>query len=290
MKATRTRALGRGLEALIPIASDSKRPPGGPLEFVGVDEVRPSPQQMRRQFPVEQLRELADSIRIHGVLQPILVRRLVDGYELIAGERRLRAARLAGLERIPAIVRTREVDPEESLLLGLIENLQREDLDPVEEARGIRRLIEQFGLTQEEAAARLGKSRVGVAQSLRLLAGSPAVLSAAAAGAISPGHARALIGLEAVEAQDLGLKVVIGRQLSVRQTERWVRAYRPAVQRARGERRPQAVVAALSQELSEHLAAPVAVVGGPRRGRITISYSSPEQLEAILQKVLPGRL
>jgi ParB family chromosome partitioning protein len=290
MNRSRTRALGRGLEALIPMSPLESRAGSGPLEMVAVDQVRPSPQQMRKQFAGEPLRELADSIRAHGVLQPILVRRLPDGYELIAGERRWRAARIAGLERIPAIVRGGQVDLEQSLLLGLIENLQREDLDPVEEAHGIRRLIEQFGLTQEQAAARLGKHRVAIAQALRLLSGCPAVLSAAASGAISAGHARALVGLSSQEAQELGLKVVVGRQLSVRQTERWVRSYLPDIRRRRPEARPGAALTELGRDLSEVLAASVSVSGGRSRGRITITYSTPEQLESIVSKLAPGRL
>jgi len=182
------------------------------------------------------------------------------------------------------------VDQEQSLLLGLIENLQREDLDPVEEAHGIRRLIEQFGLTQEQAASRLGKHRVAIAQALRLLSGCPAVLSAAASGAISAGHARALVGLSSQEAQELGLKVVVGRQLSVRQTERWVRSYLPGIRRPRPEAKPGAALTELGRDLSEVLAAPVSVSGGRGRGRITISYSTPEQLQSIVSKLAPGRL
>ncbi|HYZ00196.1 MAG TPA: ParB/RepB/Spo0J family partition protein, partial [Candidatus Binatia bacterium] len=187
--------LGRGLEALIPVGPEGGgEADRGLPQWVGVEEVRPSPQQQRQRFGEEQLRELADSIREHGVLQPLLLRRQPDGYELIAGERRLRAARLAGLDRVPAIVRG-EVDPQDSLLLGLIENLQREDLDPIEEAHGIQSLIESFGFTHEGAAARLGRNRAAITNSLRLLNGCPALISSTRAGAISAGHARALVGL-----------------------------------------------------------------------------------------------
>jgi ParB family chromosome partitioning protein len=229
MSRQRGRALGRGLEALIPTITPggTERQDSGLPQFIDVDQVRASPEQMRKKFPAESLRELADSVRQHGVLQPILVRRLPDGYELIAGERRLRAARLAGIQRIPAIIR-HQADQEDSLLLGLIENLQREDLDAIEEARGIKRLIDQFDLTHEEAAAKLGKNRVSVTQALRLLTGCPAVLSSTAAGAISAGHARALVGLPTPEAQEQGLKVVLAKHLSVRETERWVHDYNPA--------------------------------------------------------------
>src|SRR5438067_1002959 len=205
-------------------------PGGSSSRLIALDQIRPSPEQMRRHFPADSLRELADSIREHGILQPVLVRPLADGYELIAGERRWRAARQAGLERIPALVREAAAD-DESLLLGLVENLQREDLDPIEEARGIQRLIDQFGLTQEETATRLGRGRVSINQALVLLRACPAVASATSAGAISPGHARALIGLPTPEDQERGLRVVLARRLNVRQTENWARSYRPAPHR-----------------------------------------------------------
>ena len=172
---------------------------------------------MRSRFEAEPLGELAESIRLHGVLQPLLVRPLSDGYELIAGERRWRAARLAGLQAVPAVVRS-DAANDSQLVLGLIENLQRTDLDSIEEARGLRRLIEEFGLTHEEVADRLGKHRVSVTQSLRLLGGCAAVQSAVASGVISAGHARALIALESQAVQEQGLKVVIAKHLSVRQT------------------------------------------------------------------------
>src|SRR5437667_8263995 len=165
MSQPRPRGLGRGLDALIPMSSS-----GEALvpQMIAVDQIRPSRQQVRSRFEAEPLGELAESIRLHGVLQPLLVRPLSDGYELIAGERRWRAARLAGLQAVPAVVRS-DAANDSQLVLGLIENLQRTDLDSNEEARGLRRLIEEFGLTHVEVADRLGKHRVSVTQSLRLL-------------------------------------------------------------------------------------------------------------------------
>src|SRR3989454_9913518 len=223
MSQPRPRGLGRGLDALIPMSRE-----GEALvpQMIAVDQIRPSRQQVRTRFDAEPLGELAESIRLHGVLQPLLVRPLADGYELIAGERRWRAARLAGLQTVPAVVRS-DAGDDSQLVLGLIENLQRTDLDSIEEARGLRRLIEEFGLTHEEVARRLGKHRVSVTQSLRLLAGCPAVQSAVASGVISAGHARALVALEGQAAQEHGLKVVVARHLSVRQAENWARTYRP---------------------------------------------------------------
>jgi len=296
MSRQRGRALGRGLEALIPISPGSEGRDSGLPQFIDVDQVRPSQEQMRKRFPAESLRELADSIRQHGVLQPILVQRLADGYELIAGERRWRAARLAGLERIPAIVR-RETGTEDSLLLGLIENLQREDLDPIEEAHGIKRLIDQFGLTHEEAAARLGKHRVAVSQALRLLNGCPAVLSATAAGAISAGHARALVGLPTPEAQEQGLKVVLGRHLSVRDTERWVADFKPAQPKRSPERiapgterdedpAVDETVVGVARQLEDRFGDAVSVSGSGSRGQVTIRYASAEELDGLLRILL----
>jgi ParB family chromosome partitioning protein len=294
MSRQRGRGLGRGLEALIPLAPGAERRDSGLPQFIDVDQVKPSPEQMRKHFPAESLRELADSIRQHGVLQPLLVRRLPDGYELIAGERRWRAARLAGVERVPAIIR-HDADSEDSLLLGLIENLQREDLDPIEEAHGIKRLIDQFGLTHEEAAARLGKHRVAVSQALRLLNGCPAVLSATAAGAISAGHARALVGLPSAEAQEQGLKVVLGRRLSVRDTERWVHDYKPV----RPKRRPAErltgddgggdgaeLLHEAVERLRERYGNAVTATGGDGQGQISFRFGSAEELERLLTVLL----
>src|SRR5256712_5851403 len=223
MSQPRPRGLGRGLDALIPMSSE-----GEALvpQMIAVDQIRPSRQQVRSRFEAEPLGELAESIRLHGVLQPILVRKLTDGFELIAGERRWRAARLAGLSQVPAVVRG-EAGNDQQLVLGLIENLQRTDLDPIEVARGLRRLIEEFNLTHEKIAQRLGKHRVSVTQSLRLLGGCPAVQSAVASGVITAGPAPAVVALETQAAHEHGLQVVVAKQLPQRPTENWVRTYRP---------------------------------------------------------------
>ena len=273
------RGLGRGLDALIPMTSE-----GDALvpQMIAVDQIRPSRQQVRSRFDAEPLGELAESIRLHGVLQPLLVRRLADGYELIAGERRWRAARLAGLDAVPAVVRA-DAGSDAQLVLGLIENLQRTDLDPIEEARGLKRLIEEFGLTHEEVSQRLGKHRVSVTQALRLLGGCAAVQSAVAAGVISAGHARALIALDAQAAQEHGLKVVIGKHLSVRQTENWVRTYRP---RRRRRDESTAELRALAADVESTLGVPIKIAGSLNRGRIDLRYSSREELERVCAKLV----
>lgn len=257
---------------------------GEPLvpQMIAIDQIRPSRQQVRARFDAEPLGELAESIRLHGVLQPLLVRPLADGYELIAGERRWRAARLAGLQTVPAVVRG-DAGNDEQLVLGLIENLQRTDLDPIEEARGLRRLIEEFGLTHEEVAMRLGKHRVSVTQSLRLLGGCPAVQSAVASGVISAGHARALIVLAGQAAQEQGLKVVIAKHLSVRQTENWVRTYRP---QRRTHRESSVELRAIAADIESSLGVPVKLTGSLNRGILEMRYSSREELERVCAKLV----
>src|SRR6266851_3227348 len=262
MSQPRPRGLGRGLDALIPMSSqgDALVP-----QMIAVDQIRPSRQQVRSRFDAEPLGELAESIRLHGVLQPLLVRRLADGYELIAGERRWRAARLAGLNAVPAVVRG-DAGNDEQLVLGLIENLQRTDLDPI-----------------EEVAQRIGKHRVSVTQSMRLLAGCAAVQSAVASGVITAGHARALVALESQAAQEHGLKVLIARHLSVRQTENWVRTYRPGRRRHADS---SAELRALAADVESSLGLPIKLTGNLNRGKLELRYSSREELERVCAKLV----
>jgi ParB family chromosome partitioning protein len=279
MSQSRVRGLGRGLDALIPMSRE-----GETLvpQMIAVDQIRPSHQQVRTRFEAEPLGELAESIRLHGVLQPLLVRKLSDGYELIAGERRWRAARLAGLSAIPAVVRS-DTSNDDQLVLGLIENLQRSDLDPIEEARGLRRLTEEFGLTHDEVAQRIGKHRVSVTHSLRLLAACPAIQSSVAAGVISAGHARALVALDGQAAQEHGLKVVIARHLSVRQTENWVRTYRPSRKQRTGS---TAELRGIAADIESKIGLPIKLTGTLNRGKIELKYSSREELERVCAKLL----
>jgi ParB family chromosome partitioning protein len=275
----RIRGLGRGLDALIPMSREGE---AMVPQMIAVDQIRPSHQQVRTRFDAEPLGELAESIRRHGVLQPLLVRRLTDGYELIAGERRWRAARLAGITAVPAVVRS-DSGNDSQLVLGLIENLQRADLDAIEEAGGLKRLTEEFGLTHDEVAQRIGKHRVSVSQSLRLLNGCAAIQSSVAAGVISAGHARALIALESQAAQEHGLKVVIARRLSVRQTENWVRTYKP---RRRPRTDGSADLRALASDIETKLSLPTKITGSINRGKLEIRYSSREELERVCAKLV----
>lgn len=279
MNPARARGLGRGLDSLIPLPA---RGESAAIRWIPVELIRPSAEQPRRHFRTEPLRELAESICAHGLLQPVMVRQVMDGWELIAGERRWRASQLAGLDHIPAVVRT-EDDETRRLVLSLVENLQREDLDPLEEARGMQRLIEEMGLTQQEVADRLGKSRPVVANALRLLDACPALSAAVESGAVSPGHARVLVTLDDRAAQEHGLRVVLSKRLSVRQTEAWVKRYRGPLIRG-AQSRDQAYVH-LAEELQERLGLPVRITGGPNGGRITFRFSSRQELESLLARI-----
>ena len=279
MTHARVRGLGRGLDALIPMSRE-----GGAMvpQMIAVDQIKPSREQVRSRFEAEPLSELAESIRMHGILQPLLVRRLQDGYELIAGERRWRAARLAGLASVPAVIRL-DATNDTQLVLGLIENLQRADLDPIEEARGLKRLTEEFALTHEEVAQRIGKNRVSVTQALRLLGGCPAVQSAVSSGVISAGHARAIVALESRETQEHALKVIIARRLSVRQTENWVRSYKPRRTLARTS---SIELRRIASEVESTLGLPVKVTGTLNRGKIELRYASRVELEQVCAKLM----
>jgi ParB family chromosome partitioning protein len=286
------RALGRGLDALIPAAPPEA--PVAPLRRDGVhiwrapiEEVHPSKEQPRKSFDDAKLDELARSIRSHGVIQPIVVReREGGGYWLVAGERRWRAAQRAGLHEIPAIVR--EATPARAFELALIENLQRDDLDPIEEAEAYRRLAEEHGYTQEQLAERVGKDRATIANALRLLKLPPTVRALVQEGTLTMGHARALLGLEDPMAIDGAARRVAARRLSVRATEELVRRERtPASPRPPAAAAKSASVRDLEQRLTRTLGARVSVRdrGQDRGGRIEIEYADLDDLDRILDRI-----
>ena len=281
-RGSRAYGLGRGLDALIPSSRDER----GVLE-IALDRIERNPDQPRTAFDDAHLGELAASIAVHGVLQPIVVRELADGgYELIAGERRLRAARLAGLERIPAIVRDTN-EGETSLELALIENLQREDLNPIETAHAYRELIDRFGMTHEAVARQVGKSRVAVSNALRLLDLAPETLDAIRDGRISEGHGRALAAITIAELQRAALQVVLERQLSVRQTEELVR--RKRVEREpRGPRPLTHDLQEVEAQLRGVLATRVGIVRTRRGGRLVIDFYSEEELDRLYSIITRG--
>ena len=232
------------------------------------------------------LSELAASIKAQGVVQPIVVRETVAGdYELIAGERRWRAAKMAGLDQLPAVVR--RVPDEIALAVGLIENIQRENLNPLEEASGLRRLLDEFGLTHQQVAESIGRSRAAVSNLLRLLNLDPPVRSHLEAGQIEAGHARAILALPR-EQQLSAAETVIQQRLSVRQTEQLVRRYLSGERKKKRSRvRQDADLLRLEEELSERLAAKVNIEHSGRRGRVVIEYNSLDELDGILERLRP---
>lgn len=282
----RPQGLGRGLAALIPPRTGGAP---GPTDIL-IEHVRPNPFQPRRHFDEAELATLTASIREHGVLQPIVVTEALDGYELVAGERRLRAAAAAGLERIPAVVR--QLDDRSRLEIALVENLQREDLDPIEAAQGFRRLIDEFGFTQEEIGARVGRARSTVANTLRLLDLAPVVQAAVAERRLTEGHARALGGLS-VEHQEHVVDTVIDQDLSVRQTEELVRRLReprqaPDPAPAAPARRPDPDLERVEEDLRRALGTKVSLARSRAGGRIVIEYYSDEELERLYERLTGG--
>ncbi len=275
----RGRGLGRGLDSLIPGAGEA----GAMILQLPVEQIHVGPNQPREHFDEDAVSELAESIRLHGILQPLVVSEAAEGYLLIAGERRLRAARILGLEQVPAVVRQDSGQASERLVLSLIENLQRENLNPLEEARGLNRLTEELGLTHEQIADRLGKQRATVTNSLRLLSVAPALQSALASNLISAGHARALAGLGEKELQETGLRKLLADNLSVRQTERWVAEFkRPSGLRPSARPRP---MEALAAELTLMLSTKVTITGGRSRGRLIVEYGSAAKLAELKRRL-----
>jgi ParB family chromosome partitioning protein len=273
--------LGRGLDALIPRSADRD------VSELPIDRITANPQQPRAGFDDAALGELAASIAVHGVVQPVIVRELAGGdYELVAGERRLRAARLAGLATIPAIVR--ETDPERSLELALIENLQREDLNPVEAARAYQVLIDRFDLTHEAVARQVGKSRVAITNALRLLDLATETLQAISDGRITEGHGRALAAISVHELQRAVLQVVIDRRLSVRETEELVRRKRDEVARAPSQAPLSHDLRDLEAQLRGMLATKVGIVRTRRGGRLVIDFYSDEELDRLYSVISRG--
>lgn len=284
------RGLGRGLDALLPGGGGEEPPPGRTLQEIDIDLIAPNPEQPRTNFPPEQLRELAESIREHGVLQPLVVSLEEEGgYRLIAGERRLQAARLADLPTVPVVVR--EVDGSELLELALVENIQRADLNPIEEALAYRRLLSEYGLTQEDVAKRVGRSRAAVANATRLLQLEQEIRRSLVAGEIREGHARALLGMPEGPARVEVWREAVRRGLSVRDTERAVRrALSPSPERApapapsAGRDTP---LRDLETNLRRSLGTRVTVTAHRAGGaRIVVDTYSDEELEAVTSKLL----
>ena len=278
------KGLGKGLGALL---GDFDEPnlSNSPYQLLPIHKVEPNPNQPRRDFDEEELQALSDSIAIHGVIQPLTVREMGSGYyQIIAGERRWRAARMAKLSEIPAVIV--EADDKKAMELALIENLQRQDLNPVEEAMGYQSLMEEYGMTQEEAAGRVGKSRPAVANALRLLNLSPAVLEMVRNGALTAGHARAILVIKDERRQQQAAQKICALGLSVRQAELLCKnmTREPAPE-------PKVTLAVdyigeCEKQLSKHLGRGVKIVSGKRKGRFELEFYGPEDLQQLLDALL----
>ncbi len=271
------KALGRGLSALLREVETTTTG----LEQIAVDLIVPNPLQPRRAFPEGTLNELADSIRTSGVLQPILVRRADGKYQLVAGERRLRAAKLAGLEAVPAVVR--ELGDREALELAVTENVMREDLNPIDVAHAYDSLQQRFQLSHDEIAERIGVNRSTVTNTLRLLRLPKSVQEMVANGEVSAGHARALVGLESAERQNELARLIVKRGLSVRQIESMVVSAQGGRKAPRTTRQMDPNTRAAALEMERALGTRVKIAGSEKRGRIEISYFSGEDLQRLYE-------
>lgn len=309
------RGLGKGLGALLPGSEDIQRESA---QEIAINRIQPNAEQPRQVFDADKLEELAASIREHGVVQPILVRPVGDGYEIVAGERRWRAAQLAGLRTVPAVVR--ELTGSQVMEIALIENLQREDLNPLEEARAYRRLLDEFGLSQEQLAKRLGKSRPQISNTLRLLQLQPEVQALVERGELTMGHAKAVLALESADEQVHIARQVVEQKLSVRDTEEAVRRTlqpQPAERATAGsgaagsERDPgvagpgtrkgkgnahaagagrpfgkPAELLAIEAELRARFGTPVSIQPGTLKGSIELTYFGEDDLARIVDMLL----
>ena len=278
------KGLGKGLGALLGDFADE------PLETsayrsLPIYKVEPNPDQPRHDFDEEALQALADSISVHGVIQPLTVREMSNGYyQIIAGERRWRAARLANLSDVPVVVI--EADDRKAMELALIENLQRQDLNPVEEALGYQALIEEYGLTQEEAAGRVGKSRPAVANALRLLGLCPEVLEKLKQGELTAGHARAILSLKSEKKQMEAAQKIIALALSVRQAETLCKNMNKEPEPKKEEVFAVNYVAECEKSLSKHLGRGVKIINGKRKGKFELEFYGQEDLQNLLDALM----
>ena len=278
------KGLGRGLGALLGDLTEEPESTGG-LKTLPLHKIEPNPNQPRRDFDDEELEALAESIRQHGIIQPLTVREMPNGYyQIIAGERRWRASRLAGLDEVPVVIM--EADDRKAMELALIENLQRQDLNPVEEAQGYDALINRFGLTQEEAAERVGKSRPAVANALRLLGLCPEVQERVRKGELSAGHARAILQLKSEKKQQEAAQKIVALGLSVRQAELLCKNMSKEPTPQKKEVFAVDYVAECEKSLSKHLGRGVKIVNGKRKGRFELEFYGQEDLQNLLDTLM----
>lgn len=286
MASTKGRGLGRGLEALIVDTEISAiEPESGPskdgVSYIDINEIKPNRNQPRKIFDADRLQELADSIQEHGVIQPLIVRSVDNGFELVAGERRWRAARLAGLKTVPCLLR--ELTEEENALIAIIENMQREDLNPIEEAEGLNRMIDAFGLTQEQVSKSVGKSRPYITNSLRLLKLPLEIKDMLSQGTLTPGHGRALLAMSDAKIQLAVAQKIVSEGLSVRAVEAMVQKKQGTKAPAHKHAERDANMLQLERELKEILGTKVKINMAGKKGRIEIEYYSREELERLIE-------
>lgn len=279
------KGLGKGLGALIPMIEeeiDKKN-----IQEIDIDEIKPNENQPRKAFDEEKIKELASSIKEHGVLQPVILRKTKNGYELVAGERRWRAAKLAGVRKIPAVVKN--LTDVEVMQISLIENLQREDLTPLEEAMAYKRLMEEFGMTQEELASRIGKSRSQIANMVRLLNLEREIQEMISQGKITAGHARALLSVEDPKERMKIAKKIAVENISVRETEELAKTLSIKSGKRAKKNQEEEINPALihvTEQLQRALGTKVRIKGSERRGKIEIDFYSEDELERILEVIV----
>ncbi len=292
MAAPKGRGLGKGLEALfndVEISASASDRSGENQEgilFLDVNDIKPNSKQPRKNFPEDKIEELARSIETHGIIQPIMVRPFGEGYEIVAGERRWRAARRASLKQVPCIIR--ELSEEQNMLIAIIENMQREDLNPMEEAEALNQMITNFGMTQEEVSKSVGKSRPYITNALRLLKLPSEVQELVVQGDLTNGHARAIAGIKEVKRQVNLANKIVREGLSVRETETLASQEnesinKPAKAKPRAKNRE---ITDMEEELKSALGTKVAINHGTRRGKIEIEYYSREELERLLELLM----
>ena len=295
--------LGRGLSSLfedVPVhveeyikteqaaqaKKESKGDVAGEIVFLDINDIKPNANQPRKEFNDEKIDELARSIEIHGVIQPIMVRPFGKGYEIVAGERRWRAARRAGLKKIPAIIR--ELDEQQNMLIAIIENMQREDLNPIEEAMALEDMIKTYGLTQEEVSKSVGKSRPYITNSLRLLKLPEEVRALVSSGALSGGHARAIAGLSSEEDKITAAKKAVEQGWSVREIENYTGTAnkKKAAKKKAQARKKRDDVLAVEAQIKDALGTKVKIQYGPRKGKIEIEYYSKDELDRLVEMLI----
>lgn len=284
-----SKGLGKGLSALFP---DAQAEADEAVNELDVKELRPNPYQPRKSFDPDALEELVSSVKEHGVVQPLVVRKSIRGYEIVAGERRFRAAKEAGLEQVPAVVR--DFTDEQMMEIALIENLQREDLNSIEIAQAYKKLMDQFSLTQEDLAARVGKSRPHVANFLRLLQLPAEVQENVSRGTLSMGHARALRGVKDREVQLKLARKCIKEGASVRQLEEWVQQVNEGLQRERKKKKKKKeenpVLRRYEDLLQEAFSTPVRIRHGQKKGKVEFEYYSERELERLMELFQRNRI